>query len=283
MAEERRRYGAAILTMAAATAATFAVPLFAAYAIDGIVAGGAFAPRPPLDYLLPTASGWWPLVWAAGYTVLFTGVAGVFQYLRDRLAAVAAQRLIQKLRNRLYGRLERLPLVTLDGYERGDLVQRCTSDVDTVQQFLVQQVVEIGRTGALVVLVIPLLFWLDPALAAASVLLLPAIGGFAWLFHRRLRPLFLASDEAEGKLTAVLQENLSGIRMVRAFARQDYERAKFAGHNQTYRDKRRAMIEGLGVYWAVGDVLCLAQVGITLLAGARLVQGEAEILQDMRC
>ena len=130
--------------------------------------------------------------------------------------------------------MERLPATFHDQADTGDLVQRGSSDVETLRVFLSKDVVEIGRAILLIVTVAPVLVWLDIRLALVSLALIPFITLFAYGFFSRVKSIFQLTDEAEAEMTAVLQENLTGIRVVRAFARQDYETEKFAAKNRVF-------------------------------------------------
>ena len=84
---------------------------------------------------------------ALAATVGLTAVGGVFHYLRGRWAAIAAEACVRRIRNHLYAHHERLPCSFHDKADTGDLVQRCTSDVETLRVFLAGQIVEIGRSS----------------------------------------------------------------------------------------------------------------------------------------
>ncbi|NNE44756.1 MAG: ABC transporter ATP-binding protein, partial [Gemmatimonadetes bacterium] len=288
---QRGRYGAAILAMGLSNVFLFGVPFISKTAIDGAlgaqagaagagadVVGGMDTAAEPGSGLVAgaaelfsgfaadhsTAAALWM---AAGLIGLLTALGGVCLYLRGRWASVASEAIVKSLRQRLFQHLERLPCTYHDRADTGDLVQRCTSDVETIRVFLTGQVVEIGRTILLVLTVLPVMLALDGRMTAVSLVMFPVIFTFAIVFFRRVQHLFLLSDEAEGAMTAVLQENLSGIRVVRAFARQDFEREKFAVQNEEFRDRTAKLIRFLGVYWAASDFLCLLQLGGTLVFG----------------
>lgn len=251
---ERKRYIGAVLATCVSTAFLFAVPQVVRDVIDLLEAG--------------SAPGLSKFAGAAALVVLFTAGSGAFLYLRGRLAAQASEGIARRLRSRIYGHLSHLPCGYHDDADTGDLVQRCTSDVETVRVFLSSQLVEIGRTILLLLIVIPVLLWMHVPMALLSLLLAPLIVTFAVLFFRRVQALFLEADEAEAEMTAVLQENLTGIRVVRAFARQEFECAKFAQHNGRHRDLNNRLISMLARYWSLSDVLCFLQFGIVLIGGA---------------
>lgn len=276
----RLRYGLAIGVMGVGIALSFGIPLVTQAAIDGPLAPALgleaqveASPDVRLSNLgrdLGLASG--NELWLAGALVLlFATLSGLCLYVRSRFSAVASEGMIRGLRQELSRHLAALPCSYYDKADTGDLVQRCTSDVETLRMFLATQVVEIGRAMLLVGLAVPILFGLHVALAWWSLALLPLIVIFALVFFQRIRGLFQSMDEAEGHMTTVLQENLTAIRVVRAFARQDFETEKFAQRNGEFRDHHARFVRLLGIYWSSSDVLCLSQVGIVLLMGATYV------------
>ena len=260
------RYGAAIGVMFAATACTYGMPLIIKWCIDGIV-DGQFA---GLDAFPPAQglSNFTYLTLAAMAAIVCTGVGGGFTYLRGRWAATASEAITRRLRDRLFSHLEHLPTAFHDNSETGDLIQRCTSDVETLRRFLAAQVVEVGRTVIMVLTVTPVLFWLDVKLALVSLVLIPVIFALAWKFFGRVKDLFQVKDEAEAAMSARLQENLTGIRVVRAFARQDYEAERFGVANREFRDQDQRLNVIMAWYWSVSDAVSMTQMGLVLFFGA---------------
>jgi ABC-type multidrug transport system fused ATPase/permease subunit len=94
---------------------------------------------------------------------------------------------------------------------------------------------------------------------------------FAATFFRKVRKLFQQVDEAEGRMTTVLQENLTGIRVVRAFTRQQFEIEKFAEQNDKFRDLEFRLFIALGNYWCLSDLLVFTQIGLVLIGGGYFV------------
>lgn len=271
----RDRFGMAVLALALASLLLLSVPLIAKYALDVVMEDGLASGIPWLAAFAPRTSPAHPLL---GYlllsgvlVVLVTLGAGVFQYLRGRLVAIASEGLIRRLRRAVHRHVEHLPAHWHDGMDTGDLVQRCSSDVETLRVFFSGDLVEIGRALTLVTVLLPLLFWLDPALALVSIALLPMIFGGAWVFFRRVQHVFKSTDEAEAELTACLQENLTGIRVVRAFSRQPFEVERFGGYNARFRERYQRLIRLMAVFWSSSDLLCSAQIGLVLIVGGGFV------------
>jgi len=207
------------------------------------------------------------LIPAAIAVVGFNAINGVFTYLRGRWAAQASEGIVRDLRRRLYVHLEQLPCAYHDQADTGDLVQRCSSDVETVRVFLAAQIVEIGRVSLFLLVAIPLMLLQDVRMTLVSLVVVPFIITFAILFFRKVRNLFEEIDKAEGQLTTVLQENLTGVRVVRAFAQQEYEIDKFKQRNDRFRDLEYRLFFAFSNYWALSDIMCFAQLGVILIGG----------------
>lgn len=251
------RYAAAIAAMGIGTVFLLLVPYVLKWTLDAL--GSRHAD------LIGT------LVPAAVAIVAFHAVHGFFTYLRGRWAAEASEGIVRQLRHQLYAHLERLPCTYHDQADTGDLVQRCSSDVETVRVFMAAQVVEIARVTLFLIVAIPIMFSQDLRMSLLSLALVPVIVLMAVLFFRKVRSLFKQVDEAEGRLTTVLQENLTGIRVVRAFARQEFEVEKFLKRNGEFRDLEYRLFIALSTYWTLSDVLVFAQLGLALFGGAYLV------------
>ena len=256
-AGQRMRYLAAILAMAAGTVFLLLVPYVIKRALDGLTSGEATM----RETIIPAALA----------IVGFNAIHGGFTYLRGRWAAEASEGIVRDLRHRLFAHLEALPCSYHDQADTGDLVQRCSSDVETVRVFLASQVVEIARVSLFLIVAIPIMLLQDLWMTVLSLGLIPVIVFFAVRFFHKVRGLFQKVDEAEGRLTTVLQENLTGIRVVRAFARQEYEIQKFLEKNGEFRDLEYKLFMTLTNYWTLSDILVFSQLGLVLIGGATFV------------
>ena len=272
MEGQRLRYASAIAALVVASCFLYLAPLVPQLIIDGVLTGdpedaSAFTRR-AVEALGGEAflrgNLWLPTV----LIVFVTAIAGAFTYLRSRLSASACERIIQRVRERVYDHLQHLPCRFFDRAETGDLIQRSTSDVETLRTFLNTHVVEIGRALIMMLVPIPLMLLIDVRMTILSVLLLPIIVGFSALFFLRVKKAFRLADEAEASMTARIQENLSGIRVVRAFARQDYEEARFDLRNTEHRTCDYRLYRLMAWYWSTSDLLCMAQKSLVIGAGA---------------
>ncbi len=270
----RLLYSASIGAMAIATLFSFAGPLVIRATIDSIIGSKPLAAPAWVIALVARVGGTSDLarnLWICGLALLALTIAnGTFLYLRGRWSAVASENTARRLRDRLYDHLQRLPYDYHVTAETGDLIQRCTSDLETIRRFLATQAVEVGRGIFMVSLAAAIMFSLDVKLAAVSMAAIPIVFSFAVLFFLRIRRAFKLSDESEGRLSTTLQENLTGMRVVRAFARQQHEVDKFEERNSEFRDLTFRLIKLLAVYWASSDLICLFQIGTVLVLGGYL-------------
>jgi ATP-binding cassette subfamily B protein len=258
--------------MAVASLLTYAVPQVVRFVIDGILGGHGTEASPAILALADRLGGPSLLsryLWVGGgIVVTVTALSGFFTYLKGRWTAVASEAIARRVRDTLYDHLQHLPCRFYDGAETGDLVQRCTSDVETLRTFLSQQIVELGRTVIMLVAVLPIMLAMDPRMTLVSLAVVPVILGIAFVFFSKIKTAFKAADEAEGRMTSRLQENLTGIRVVRAFARQDFEQSRFAEANAEYRDRYYRLIRTMAVYWSSTDFISIGQIGAILMIGA---------------
>ncbi len=241
MDNNRLLYVGAMISVAIGTVFAFAVPLVVGVAIDSIIGDKPIdAPQFVVQGIeqLGGVSSMQRNLWIAGLViVLLTVLQGIFIYFKGRWSAEAAESMALKLRDRLYDHLQHLPFEYHSRTETGDLIQRCTSDVETIRRFFAVQFVEVGRALMMLLLVVPIMLSLDVRMTLIAMVSMPPLIVFAMFFFIKVKAAFKISDEVEGELSTVLQENMTGIRVVRAFARHDYEMKKFDEKNALYRDK----------------------------------------------
>lgn len=282
MAGNRRTYAMSILAMVLGSCFLYLVPLVPQVVLDGVLTDHPEKASRLVRAIVAAAGGGEAIrgnLWVAGLLVLLlTAASGYLTYHRGRLAALASERIARDVRERLYDQLQHLPCAYHDKAETGDHVQRCTSDVETLRQFLRTQIVEIGRALIMMAVPIPLMLALDRRMTIVSVVTLPGIVLFSYLFFHRVRGTFKAVDEAEGKMTSTLQESLTGIRVVRAFARQAFEIEKFDERNATHRSLDFRLYRVLAWFWSISDLACMAQKTLVVGAGAYwLAQGTMQV------
>ncbi len=230
-----------------------------------------------IDEILPQGmTGVFALV-AGGFLLLALG-RGLFTFLSGALAARTAERIAENLRNYLYDHVQHLSFTYHDKMQTGELVQRCTSDIDSIRRFFAEQSIGVGRILLLFIVNFVFLLTLHWQLALVSVIVIPVVFMLSLFFFRRLSKAYEAFQEQEARLSTVLQENLSGVRVVKAFARQSYERDKFEKENvEKFRLGRNFMLMHSG-YWPITDIITGFQMLFGFFTGATLaINGEITV------
>ncbi|MFA5575854.1 MAG: ABC transporter ATP-binding protein, partial [Tissierellaceae bacterium] len=153
-------------------------------------------------------------LWIIGLVLIAIAVLrGLFLFFKNTLSSKAAENSAKKIRDDLYDHIQRLPYEYHVKSETGELIQRCTSDVDTIRRFLAIQLVEVAGSLFMLVFILTIIFNINVKMALASILVLPITFLFSFVFFTKIKKAFEASDEAEARMTTTLQENLTGMRV----------------------------------------------------------------------
>ena len=180
----------------------------------------------------------------------------------------ASETLVKSMRDQLFSHIERLPFGWHMKNRTGDIIQRCTSDIDTTKNFLSEQLTSIFRIVILLVLAIYFMVSMHPVLTLIALIPAPAVIIYSVKFHGKVHDGFMACDENEGKLSAMAQENLTGVRVVRAFGRERAEIDKFEKQNNFYTKLWEDMGKVLARFWSTSDILSGLQVMLVVVFGA---------------
>ncbi len=214
-------------------------------------------------------------LYLAALAILATAAfSAVFQYLNNYLNSVATERMMKTTRDTLYAHIERLPYAWHMENQTGDIIQRCTSDVTMVREFVSEQLVQVVHIAVLIAFSVVVMLSMSLTLSWVVFLSIPVIIGYSYFFYHRIGHMFQECDENEGVLSTIAQENLTGVRVVRAFGRESYERDRFRKQNNIYTDAWMKLCGLLSGFWAAGDLVMALQLMILVVAGAALcVQG----------
>ncbi|MEW5815111.1 MAG: ABC transporter ATP-binding protein [Spirochaetota bacterium] len=282
MRGSRLLYILAILWIGCATFFSYASPLVLRTTIDSIIGNKPINAPLWVMNIITFIGGRSHLaanLWMCSLLIFLLTIAnGFFSFLSGRSAAVATETTTRNIRDRLYDHLQHLPYDYHVKAETGDLVQRCTSDVETVRVFLAVQSVEVGRAIFMASIALPIMFKLDATLTLVSLPVILIVFAFSFIFFTRIQKAFTLSDESEARLSTILQENLTGVRVVRAFARQQYEVRKFDRENGNFRRLTYRLIRLMAAYWTVVNLISLLQIGAILITGTYWsIQGKLTI------
>ena len=167
-----------------------------------------------------------------GWLVGLALARALFTFLQGYLAERASQGVAYDLRDALFERMERLSFSYYDRVQTGQLVTRLTSDVEQIRTFAGSGVVQLANAVVMLIGTTVLLLYLDWQLALVALAIVPIIAVLLVRFVSRIRPLFREVQQTLGRLNTVLQEDLLGVRVIRAFAREDYETARYTSVNE---------------------------------------------------
>jgi ATP-binding cassette subfamily B protein len=203
----------------------------------------------------------------------FIGLAlceGSFTFMSGRLAAQTAEGVTRRLRNYLFDHIQHLSFTYHSKMETGNLVERSTSDVDALRRFFSDQAIGIGRIFLLFTINFIALLNLNVTLALVSVIVVPFVLVTSMWFFRRVSKAYEAYQDQEATLSTTLQENLSGVRVVKALARQEYEVNKFNSDNWEKYLRGKRLVRMQSFFWPLSDTLCNLQILAGFLIGAMM-------------
>ncbi len=236
------------------------------------------------DLLSPRVVGWAVDSFLAGddravrsalTVAAVAGAGAIFRYLYRLFNSMGAEKLVERMRNRLFEHIERLKFSWYSENQTGDIIQRCTSDVETVKSFLSDQLTSVFRIVIMILIAMGFMISINWKLAIVAAVFIPAIFLYSLFFHGRIGSTFQEADEEEGTLSTITQENLTGVRVVRAFGRERYERRRFEHQNDIYTAAYLKLSILISAFWSMGDFFAGAQVMAVVAVGAYLaVKGQ---------
>jgi ATP-binding cassette subfamily B protein len=265
----RLHFVAATACLAISALAKTATFLLLRYFIDEVLGQGNYSLGGNLNRSL--------IIVAFGFIGLAT-LEGSFSYFSGRLAAYTAEGITRRLRNYLFDHIQRLDFSYHDKTPTGELIERCTSDVDALRRFYSEQAIAVGRIVLLFVINFAAIYNLDVKLALISILIVPIIIITSIWFFKRVTKAYEAYQEQEAILSTTLQENLAGVRVVKAFARQNYEINKFNIENWEKYIRGRKLLTMHSLFWPISDIACSFQLLVGyFIAATMAINGEITV------
>lgn len=205
---------------------------------------------------------------AAAGILIAAGISAVFQYLNTYLNTKGAESMVKTARDWLFHHIEHLLYEWHMQNQTGDIIQRCTSDVNTVRDFVAEQLTQVVRIAILIGFSIIFMVSMSVKLSVIVLLSVPLIIAYSWFFYYKIGHLFEQCDENEGALSTITQENLTGVRVVRAFGREQYEKERFRKQNEVYTNAWMKLCGLLSGYWAIGDLVMGIQLLLIVVMGS---------------
>jgi ATP-binding cassette subfamily B protein len=202
-------------------------------------------------------------------------VEGSCSFLSGRLSSYTAEGITRRLRNYLFDHIQRLPFTYHNQTPTGEVIERSTSDVDALRRFFADQAIGVGRIAIIFVINFTAMASLSLKLALVSVIAMPVIVGVSIFFFRIVTKAYEAYQEQEAKLSTTLQENLTGVRVVKAFARQEYEKNKFEKDNLEKFVRGKKLLRMHTLFWPLSDIVCsLQMIGGYAMAALMVIRGD---------
>ena len=267
----RKNYLLSIIFMILATVTSLINPLIIKLAIDSIIDNKKVDLSGVLLTLYHNIGGRDYLIgnlWVLGIIlILISLLNGIFSFYSKKHIALVSEKTAKNMRNKLYNHIQYLSYSYHTKVDTGDLIQRCTSDLEKIRSFLSQQFMEIIRAFTLVVSALLIMLSLNVKLSLVSFIVTPIIIFVAFKFFKYIKMKFKETDEAESAMTTILQENLSSMRIVRAFAKQDYEIDKFISASTKFKNTDFTVSKLMAWYWGITDLICDIQIGSILILG----------------
>ena len=238
-------------------------PLFIQHIVDHIFEGRPSALPLLIQRLIEGETIADKLLRVAIFSVLFMLFRVVFIFFHRVVTALFAERVAYGMRNRIYDHLQNLSFSYHSHAETGDLIQRSTTDVETFRVFIGEQLVEVLRLVFLMSFAIFQMSRMDPVLTLISITIAPIVFLSAFVYFLFVKKVFKRVEEAEGKMTTTLQESMTGIRVVKAFANERYEIEKFDKTSELFRDESYTLLKLMAIFWSSTDLLIFSQYALT--------------------
>ncbi len=251
--------------------ADMVIPQIIRAAVDNAIGGNEPTFGPTVMKLVNAAGGFEYLgrnLWILALAVMVVALVKVLsQYGNLVTNTHASETMVKTMRDMLYTHIEHLPFSWHMKNHTGDIIQRCTSDIETTRNFVAGQLTGLLRIVILVVISMAFMFSMNVKLAVIAMIPLPIIVGYSLSFHGKIEQGFKKADESEGRLSAMAQENLTGVRVVRAFGREKYERERFEKHNEEYTGLWVRLAKVMSRFWSTSDILSGLQIMLVVVAG----------------
>ncbi|MBP1737598.1 MAG: transporter ATP-binding protein [Oscillospiraceae bacterium] len=207
------------------------------------------------------------LLAVSGSILVIALLGGIMTYGQKNMLAKGSEAFVKRIRDNLFAHIQRLPFAWHSANQTGDIIQRCTSDVEVIRNFVCTQLTEVIRTVILVAVDLSIMFSMNLRLSILSCIFLPLIMVASVVFFGQIASRFERADIAEGELTSVVQENLTGVRVVRAFGREQFEIERFDEKNRLFSGLWIHLGKTMSAFWAMGDFLTSLQLMAVVVAG----------------
>ena len=259
------------------------IPRLIQYTVDAVIGGNLSSVPAWAAGLIEDLGGVSFLrrnLWMAAAAVAAAALAGALSRYGFRVSnEKGSETFLERTRNQLFRQILSLPYSWLGENSTGDIIQRCTSDVETIRVFVSEQLTSLLHVFILVFMSLYFMITIQPKLTAAAAIFIPIMIVSSLVFYGLIGNEFETVDSEEGHLSAIAQENLTGVRVVRTFGREKFERERFEAQNEFYTNHWIRLMRVLAAFWVSGNIIAtvrnmtVAVYGAVLCVGNELTAG----------
>ena len=217
--------------------------------------------------------------------VLCQLLRGIMMFVNGYVKGKMAESIAFDMRTRLYSHIQNLSYTRQNNLDTGDLIQRCTSDIDTIKSFLTSQLPEILYIIASFASGAYQMYMIEKRIMLVTLIVVPISVVSSLVDFKYVTKKFEEIEDVEASMTTALQENINGVRVVKAFDNEAYEIEKFDKRNMKYRKKNEKLSNAMGLYWGLGDFLTMLQYALTttiaILLARKGIVNSADIIACM--
>lgn len=268
----KRYFTLAILFAALVSLIDLVNPKIIQFTVDAVIGDSAASMPALLQPLLARTGGIHYLrshLYIVAVLVMAVAAAGgICRYLFNLMNSKGAETLVKRMRDSLFEHIIHLPFSWYSENHTGDIIQRCTSDVETIKTFLSEQLVALFRTVLLIVLSIWFMAGINIPLTIVAAFFIPVMVLRSVFFHQKIADQFEQTDVEEGRLSSIAQENLTGVRVVRAFGRERYEKERFEKQNEFYTGLWIRLQKTFAAFWVEGNIIATTRTMLVTVLGA---------------
>lgn len=222
-----------------------------------------------------------PLIYFSLLYIAFALIRGFFSFLAARGVGSTSEGIAKDLRNSIFDHTQKLSFSYHDKTRTGELIQKSTSDVDSIRRFFNEIVPGLSRIFFMFAINLTSIFYLNVKLALLSIIAVPLIVVMSIFFFKKIHNAYEAYQDQDGMVSSAVQENLTGVRVVRAFARQKFEKEKFEIQNREKFVRGKHFLMNHALYWPTSHIICASQQVFGIVFGSFMVMDGKLSIGDM--
>ncbi|HPV55444.1 MAG TPA: ABC transporter ATP-binding protein, partial [Bacilli bacterium] len=213
--------------------------------------------------------------------IIYQALRGIILFCNGYFRGKLAEGIAFDIRSKMYFKIQNFSYLKQKNLQTGDLIQRCTSDVDTVSSFVSSQVTELIRIGSLIVFSAWQMSRISIELTLVTLVISPIMLVVSVIFFRHVKKIFTNIEEREAEMTTKIQENINGVRVVKAFNQEISEIEEFDEKNKAFRDTSYKLGQSSALYWGATDFLAMLQYGVTMIVAIFLAKSNQLSTSDI--